>query len=123
MADRDEGAVAGPAALHRELAALLAARRRGAADNPYANPIQLVALDVARRLDGGALDEAALEALLQHLIGSAYGERARRLADYLGETDPAAKPATIERLIRGLASDGDGTPRGFAAFAAAPRRE
>jgi phosphoenolpyruvate carboxylase len=122
MADRDDPGT-GPAALHRDLTALMAARRRAGADNPYANPIQLVALEIARRLDGGTLDEAALDALLQHVIGNAYGERAVRLAAYLGETEPAANRATIERLIRGLASEPDGTKRGFAAFAAALGRE
>ena len=55
MADRDDPGT-GPAALHRDLTALMAARRRAGADNPYANPIQLVALEIARRLDGGTLD-------------------------------------------------------------------
>src|SRR5882672_3368472 len=122
MADRDDPGT-GPAALHRDLTALMAARRRAGADNPYANPIQLVALEIARRLDGGTLDEAALDALLQHVIGNAYGERAVRLAAYLGECEPDTNRATIERLIRGLAGDPDGTKRSFTAFAAALGRE
>ena len=122
MADRDDPGT-GPAVLHRDLSQLMAARRRAGADNPYANPIQLVALEIARRLDGGTLDDAALDTLLQHVIGNAYGERAVRLAAYLGETEPGANRTIIERLIRGLASNADGTPRGFAAFASALGRE
>ena len=122
MADRDDSGT-GPAVLHRDLSQLMAARRRGGADNPYVNPIQLVVLEIARRLDGGTLDDAVLDTLLQHVIGNTYGERAVRLAAYLGETEPGANRTIIERLIRGLASNADGTPRGFAAFASALGRE
>jgi phosphoenolpyruvate carboxylase len=124
VAESDGAAALGRAQrLHEDLTARLAARRQETSGNPYANPIQLLALDIARRLDGGELDEAAVEDLLQLLVGEAFAERAGRLGAYLGEIDPAANRAILERLIRWLAHGPDGALLPFTAFQAALGRE
>ncbi|NBC95350.1 MAG: phosphoenolpyruvate carboxylase [Deinococcus-Thermus bacterium] len=78
-----------------------------AEDDPFANPVQLLALDVSRRLADGRLDYAALEQLVQFLTVDGFLDRARRLGSYVGETDPAANEERLRTVFRRLAE-----PRG-----------
>ena len=55
----------------RLLGSLEAARGRGDND-PYVNPIRLLALDILRGLDGSDLDQSALEQLLRRRILEAF---------------------------------------------------
>jgi len=116
------------AALHRALSDALAEYRRQAEHNPYSNPIQLLALDVLRRIDAGELSYGAIEQLIQRLTAIAFFGRAERLGRYLGERDPAANAAGIKAHFRRLAGGDPSTGSGgaaqpFAAFKAAVERE
>ena len=90
------------------------ASSRGAASRPspipFGNPIQLLALDLSRRLDAGELSLAAIEQLVHRLTTESFVRRAGRLRRYLGESDGGANRATIRRLIEGLAHE-DGKPQ------------
>ena len=116
------------AALHRALSDALAEYRRQAEHNPYSNPIQLLALDVLRRIDAGELSYGAIEQLIQRLTAIAFFGRAERLGRYLGERDPAANAAGIKAHLRRLAGGDPSTGSGgaaqpFATFKAAVERE
>ena len=99
-----------PGALLEELRTRLGARRAETEHNPFGNPIQLLALDLGRRLDAGELSLAAIEQLIQRLTTLSFAGRAARLGRYLGASDEAANRATVKRLIEGLAQDDGGRP-------------
>src|SRR6516164_4180408 len=103
---------------HRRLAARLGELTRQAADDPYANPIQLLALDIGRRLDKGELSLGVLEQLIQRLVLAAFIDRAERLGGRLGECDPGTNGERLSALIAGLAEG-----RSFEAFQAILERE
>jgi phosphoenolpyruvate carboxylase len=94
-----------PGALLAELRTQIAARRAETELDPFGNPIQLLALDLGRRLDAGGLSLAAIEQLVQCLTTESFVRRAARLGRYLGESDGAANRATVRRLIEGLAHE------------------
>ena len=64
-----------------ELTARLGARGE---QDPFGNPVLLVALAISRRMDAGGLDDAAIGALIRHLRDAAFHDRAHRLAAYVG---------------------------------------
>ena len=103
---------------HRRLSDRLAELTRQAEEDPYANPIQLLALDIGRRLDKGELSLGALEQLIQRLVLIAFVERADRLGRRLGECDPRANERRLRALIGRLAEG-----RSFAEFQALVARE
>ena len=103
---------------HRRLSERLAELTRQAEEDPYANPIQLLALDIGRRLDKGELSLGALEQLIQRLVLTAFVERADRLGRRLGECDPGANEQRLRALIGRLAEG-----RSFAEFQALVARE
>ena len=103
---------------HERLSARLAEFSRHAEEDPYANPIQLLALEIGRRIDEGELALGALEQLIQRLVLAAFQERAARLGRRLEECDPAANADRLARLFAGLAGGID-----FAAFRALVERE
>lgn len=103
---------------HKRLAARLAELTRQAADDPYANPIQLLAHDIGRRLDKGELTLGALEQLIQRLVLAAFVDRAERMGGRLGECDPGANGERLRALIAGLAQG-----RSFEDFQAIVARE
>ncbi len=97
--------------------------RASAADDPFGDPVLLLALAISRRLDDGALDLQAVESMVQSLADDAAARRAQRLAAYLGHTpgqDPAAALNRLaERIIR---PDPRDSPIPFAAFRQAVER-
>ena len=94
---------AGHEAWHRAFAGRLAGFARHAEEDPYANPIQLLALDIGRRIDAGELALGDLEQLIQRLVLAAFLDRCERLGRRLSECDPAANAGRMERLLAGLA--------------------
>ena len=112
-----------PEALLGELRAGVAARRSETELNPYGNPIQLLALDLGRRLDAGKLSLGAVEQLIQRLTALSFLRRAGRLGRYLGESESAANRATIRQLIEGLAQDGGARRVPFETFRERVERE
>ena len=94
-----------PGGLLAELRREVAARRAETELNPFGNPIQLLALDLGRRLDAGRLSLAAIEQLIQRLTVESFLRRAGRLGRYLGESDDDANREPIRGLIQGLARE------------------
>ncbi|HET7879549.1 MAG TPA: phosphoenolpyruvate carboxylase [Acetobacteraceae bacterium] len=88
--------------LVQELLELTARTTDSAADDPFGNPVLLVSLAISRRIEAGALDDLTLGALIQHLRDGAFADRARRIAGYVGGTDPAAHTATLRELAQRL---------------------
>ncbi|QEX16928.1 phosphoenolpyruvate carboxylase [Hypericibacter terrae] len=110
------------ARLHAELGAALEEFERQTERDPYGNPVQLLAFDLLRRLDLD-LSPALIEQLLQRLTLHAFAERARRLARYVGDGEPASNRAAIEASIRRLGVDRAGKPVPFEQFRATVERE
>src|SRR5262249_43431869 len=103
---------------HQRFAERLAELQRRAEDDPYANPIQLLALDIGRSVAKGELSLSALEQLIQRLGVATFRDRAGRLGRRLGECDPIVNAARIEGVVRRLA-----VGRSFPAFKAVVERE
>ena len=81
-----------------DLLGIIQRARARAADDPFGNPILSAALSINRRLDDGLLTEAGLAAAIADLRDAAMADRAARLDDYVGGTDPATSHAALERL-------------------------
>ncbi|MCB4822932.1 phosphoenolpyruvate carboxylase [Roseicella aerolata] len=100
----------------QELLARLREARDAAAQDPFGDPVLLVALAISRRMDDGLLDLDGLADLVQRLSDLAATDRARRLAAYvgLGGGEPSL-PALAERLVR---PDPEDSPIPFARYRA-----
>ena len=85
-------------ALAAELLAKIARAQRASDEDPFGNPVLSVALGIARRMDNGQLDDAALWAVVRHLRDAAFADRARRLAAYVGGTGRADNEAALIRV-------------------------
>src|SRR6516165_7080380 len=72
--------------LAQELLELTARITSRAEEDPFGNPVLLVALAISLRIEAGAFDDAAIGALIGHLRDAAFADRARRIADYVGGT-------------------------------------
>ena len=77
------------------LGSILNRVRAQAAADPLSNPILLFALDLTLRIDRREITLQGLEDLVQRLTAEAFGDRAERLAHYLGETSVAANHRKI----------------------------
>jgi phosphoenolpyruvate carboxylase len=93
-------------ALLAELKTTLSGLRGRTDADPSSNPIQLLALAIKERMDGGVLPEAVIEQLIQRLSVEAFARRAERLRRYLGETECAANLQRLRALIHDLTRDG-----------------
>src|SRR4051812_37163972 len=101
----------------QELLARLREARDAAAHDPFGDPVLLIALAISRRIDDGALDLDSLADMVQRLADAAAGDRARRLARYLGLDGggPPSLAVLAERLVR---PDPEDSPVPFAHFRA-----
>ncbi len=91
--------------------------RDHAAEDPFGNPVLAVALAIGRRLDDADLDLDAIEALIHYLRDQAYGDRAKRVAAYVGGTDLGTNLAAFEELAARLVRpDPDDSPVPLAQF-------
>ncbi|MBW8725608.1 MAG: phosphoenolpyruvate carboxylase [Inquilinus limosus] len=102
--------------LARELTQLLKRYEKSQREDPFANPIQHLALELSRRLADGKLDIRDVEGLIGHLTIEGFSHRAARLGRYLGETAPEANDAALRALFQGLTRDAKGGTVSFAAF-------
>jgi len=86
------------------LLALINESRARAIQDPFGNPVLAAALTISRQLDEGRLNEAQLTALVAFLRDAAATDRAHRLANYVGGSDPTASRTAMahlaERLVR-----------------------
>jgi len=92
-------------ALMRRFEETLATFRRHKDHNPFGNPVQLLALEIHRELDAGALSLSALEQLIQRLTAESFVRRAARIGAYLGSGDRTTNETAIKELITGLSRD------------------
>jgi phosphoenolpyruvate carboxylase len=115
--------VVDPASLGRSLAERLVEYRQLLSQDPFANPIQCLALTLAQRLGSGELAMRHIDALVQDLSVEGFIDRAERLRRYLGEVEPARNDAILETLFRSLSVDADGVPLPFEAFRDRMERE
>jgi phosphoenolpyruvate carboxylase len=91
-----------------DYAARLETHRERVEVDPVANPIKLLAGDIQADIQKGALDRDWLTRLVRRLTVQAFAARARRIDDYLGETDPAKNREQLARLITGMLHDDGG---------------
>jgi phosphoenolpyruvate carboxylase len=104
------------AELEAELASRLARLEAEHAEDPFANPIQRLALDISRRMEAGGLGLAEVEGLVQRLAVEGFLGRAERLGGLMGEADPAANAAAVRRIVSAMAEAPDGGSVPFEAF-------
>ncbi|MBV8139927.1 MAG: phosphoenolpyruvate carboxylase [Deltaproteobacteria bacterium] len=90
----------------RNLIAELEAVRTRESEDPFSNPILVLALRLVSRIDDQELSIGALDELVQSLTTDAFLDRARRLGDYLGETDLRANTQAVADLVQSLANSG-----------------
>jgi phosphoenolpyruvate carboxylase len=90
-------------------AARLETHRERIESDPAANPIKLLAGDILGEILDRDVDREDLTRLVRRLTAQAFAARARRIDDYLGETDPAKNRSRLEELITGLLHDDAGT--------------
>ena len=89
-------------ALAQDLLDLTARLGARANEDPFGNPVLLVALAITRRIDQGALTFGQVEALIRHLRDAAFRDRAARIADYVGGVDTGANDASLLHLAQHL---------------------
>ncbi len=70
--------------------------------DPFGNPVLLVALAITRRMDQGSLSEEGMGGLIRYLRDAAFTARAERLAQYAGGVDPSANEAILRALAHTL---------------------
>jgi phosphoenolpyruvate carboxylase len=86
--------------------------------DPTANPLLRLALEIAARLETGALDYAKIERLVQFLTVRGFQRRAERLGRYSGETDLDRNIETLRDIIRKQTRNAAGETRPFEEFRA-----
>ncbi len=112
---------AGP--LARELLDLTSRLGARADEDPFGNPVLLVALAITRRIDAGTLTTEGIAALVAYLRDLAFADRARRLASYVGGTDPERNDAALSELAKHLLRpDPNDSPIRWAEFRALVER-
>lgn len=106
-----------------DLLARLHAARLASAQDPFGDPVLLLALAISRRLDDGSLDMDGLEGLVQDLSDDAAAGRAKRLAAYLGHV-PGSSPSVALKSVaaRLVWPDPLDSPVPFASFKASVER-
>ncbi len=110
-----------PEGLAQALTDAVAAARVRAQEDPFGNPVLLVALAISRQLDRGGLDLDQVGSLVQLLRDRAFVGRAARLARYAHRSGEPDDP--LGTLARRLARpDPLDSPVPFAAFSDACRR-
>ncbi|MBC7801250.1 MAG: phosphoenolpyruvate carboxylase, partial [Gemmatimonadaceae bacterium] len=70
------------------LIALVTRRIAQSNEDPFGNPVMSVALTITRLIDEGELDIVSIAGIVRGLRDDAFRDRARRLAAYVGGTDP-----------------------------------
>jgi phosphoenolpyruvate carboxylase len=110
-----------PDAAIEDLLGLVERARAAAARDPFGNPVLSVALALSRRIDEGALDAAALEALIRRLADDAFRDRAARLARYVGEAGTGQYARLAARLVRPDPADSPVPWAGYRAAVERPR--
>ena len=90
------------ALLAQDLLDLTARVRASVDEDPFGNPVLLLALAITRRMDQGGLTEDAIAGLIRHLRDAAFAARAERIAVYVGGVDQQQNDAILARLAHTL---------------------
>ena len=90
--------------------------RSGAEKDPFSNSINMLALDISRRLEKGKLNYSALEALIQRLAVGSVGLKVDKLKKYIGEVDLDKNNKTIKNLFKKIISNPNKTKKSFSDF-------
>ena len=95
--------------------------------DPFGNPVLAIALQLSRRLDEGSLSIEDINGLVCRLRDDAFGQRAARLARYVGLGDGPAGGADMDARLRRIAArlirpDPDDSPIPLAQFRSAIHR-
>ena len=109
--------------LRTELLSFLRRTREIAESDPSDSGLIRLELEIGARLERGEASLNDLGELVQLMTAEFFLFRARRLASYLGETDPAANEEGLEDMVHTLADDGAGGRISFEAFRARIERE
>ena len=88
-----------------QYAARLDTHRERVDIDPGANPIKLLAGEILGEISRGDIDRDDLTRLVRRLTAQAFAARARRIDDYLGETDPAKNRTRLNELVRAMLHD------------------
>ncbi|NPA94070.1 MAG: phosphoenolpyruvate carboxylase [Thermodesulfobacteria bacterium] len=91
-------------------------------ENPFANPILLLSVYLARWIERGKLTFSAIEQLIQYLDSRAFVSRAERLHRYVGKVDPVENLRSIESFLSQIPGGKDGSDA-FEAFSTQVGRE
>ncbi|OYV40777.1 MAG: phosphoenolpyruvate carboxylase [Rhodospirillales bacterium 20-64-7] len=110
------------AALAADLLTQMRLALERAAEDPFSNPVMNVALTVSRRIDQGALSEAALFGLVAWLRDNAFQQRAERLAAYVELAQAPAGTAMATLAARLVRPDPNDSAIPFAQFRRAVER-
>ncbi len=94
-----------------------------ARDDPFRNPVLMLARHLSHGLEDGTLSYAALEQALQFLTLRGFVGRAARVGRYLGECNPGANDAAVRRLVGMLTEAKSGGTVGFDTFRQRVERE
>jgi phosphoenolpyruvate carboxylase len=106
-----------------DLLALTARLGARADEDPFGNPVLLVALAITRRMDSGELTEDAITALIRTLRDAAFADRADRIAAYVGGTDTDANDGVLASLaLHLLRPDPNDSPVRWAEYRALVER-
>lgn len=108
---------AAPSGILDDLLTRLREARRAAAEDPFGDPVLLMALTISRRLDDGRLDAESLGALVGALGDAAASDRAGRLSAYLGLAG-GAEPGLATLAARLVRPDPADSPIPFAQYRA-----
>ena len=123
MADSVHSYVARAHALRSTLAEQLADCQAESARNPLSNPVERVAVDLARQLEAGALGVDDIEDLLRLLTVRAFEFRAKRLQAYFGDVDVERDADALRALLRRLSATEAGGAVPFETFRDLVERE
>ncbi len=99
-----EAATPKAASLRQTLSGLLAEFEERAERDPYTNPIALLALEIRRMRQDGAVSEGDLRDLVQALTAKAFAARAVRSATYLLDVDQDRNLERLRTMLDGVAA-------------------
>ncbi|WP_179188595.1 phosphoenolpyruvate carboxylase [Kiloniella majae] len=103
-------------ALRDELESRLITMRQQTTSHPLGNPVLELAHDLSERLAAGNLSVDLLSQLVQYLSVEAFGDRAKRVSDYVGVESIADNKFRLSELFKALAFDDANTQLSFEAF-------
>ena len=75
-------------------------------ENPFANPIVLLALYITKKLEKNELSFSSIEKLIQYFNTYSFTVRAERLKQYIGKTDPLENLNSLNNFFENILQAG-----------------